>query len=78
MENRTTLIAWSCVWLMSMAAWAADSGTVRMKHSVLYKKMGYYSGWPLPSLLPDGRLSVVIHTSPMVEHFALGDHGRRG
>ena len=43
-----------------------------MKHSVLYKKEGVYTGWPLPALLPDGRLTVVVQASHLVEHFALG------
>ena len=44
-----------------------------MKHSVLYKKEGLYTGWPLPALLPDGRLTVVVQISHLVEHFALGE-----
>jgi hypothetical protein len=44
-----------------------------MKHSVLYKKEGVYTGWPLPALLPDGRLTVVVQVSHLVEHFALGE-----
>ena len=44
-----------------------------MKHSVLYKKEGVYTGWPLPALLPDGRLTVVVQASHLVEHFALGE-----
>ena len=44
-----------------------------MKHSVLYKKEGLYTGWPLPALLPDGRLTVVVQVSHLVEHFALGE-----
>ena len=43
-----------------------------MKHSVVYKKKGLYTGWPLPALLPDGRLTVVVQASPLVEHYALG------
>ena len=44
-----------------------------MKHSVVYKKKGLYTGWPLPALLPDGRLTVVVQVSHLVEHFALGE-----
>ncbi|MCY4511515.1 MAG: sialidase family protein [Acidobacteria bacterium] len=44
-----------------------------MKHSVVYKKEGLYTGWPLPALLPDGRLTVVVQVSHLVEHFALGE-----
>ena len=44
-----------------------------MKHSLLYKKEGVYTGWPLPALLPDGRLTVVVQVSHLVEHFALGE-----
>ena len=44
-----------------------------MKHSLLYKKEGVYTGWPLPALLPDGRLTVVVQISHLVEHFALGE-----
>ena len=43
-----------------------------MNHSVVYKKEGLYTGWPLPALLPDGRLTVVVQASPLVEHYALG------
>lgn len=43
-----------------------------MEHSIVYKKNGLYSGWPLPSILPDGRLSVVLQSAPMIEHYALG------
>ena len=44
-----------------------------MKHSVVYKEEGVYTGWPLPALLPDGRLTVVVQVSHLVEHFALGE-----
>jgi hypothetical protein len=44
-----------------------------MKHLVVYKKEGLYTGWPLPALLPDGRLTVVVQASPLVEHYALGE-----
>ena len=27
-----------------------------MKHSVVYKKKGLYTGWPLPAILPDGSI----------------------
>ncbi len=43
-----------------------------MKHMVLYKRKGFYTGWPVPSILPDGRLSVVVESSPWAEHYALG------
>ncbi len=43
-----------------------------MEHHVVYKKKGFYSGWPLPSFLPDGRLSVVLQSAPRPEHYALG------
>ena len=66
----------ACFYLVCTSVYGTDLANrpaVRMEHSVLYKKAGHYSGWPLPSQLPDGRLSVVVHTSPIVEHFALGD-----
>ena len=44
-----------------------------MKHLVVYKKKGLYTGWPLPALLPDGRLTVVVQVSRLVEHYALGE-----
>ena len=43
-----------------------------MKHGRVYKKEGFYTGWPLPSILPDGRLSVVVQSAPRPEHYALG------
>ena len=43
-----------------------------MEHLIIYKKPGAYSGWPLPSLLPDGRLCVVVQTSDRPEHYAFG------
>ena len=76
MNKRMMVIVGSCIlWVLLAAPSAepADPTSATMKHSVLYKKAGVYTGWPLPSLLPDGRLSVVIHTSSLVEHFALGD-----
>ena len=44
-----------------------------MKHSVLYKRAGYYSAHPVPYLLPDGRLAVALNSSPFADHFALGE-----
>ena len=44
-----------------------------MKHVVLYQRQGFYTGWPLPGRLPDGRLFVVVQSSPFAEHYALGE-----
>ena len=44
-----------------------------MKHTVLYKKRGFYTGWPLPSILSDGRLTVAMTSSPWPDHYALGE-----
>ena len=44
-----------------------------MKHVVVYKKKGLYTGWPLPAVLSDGRLTVVVQASGLVEHYALGE-----
>jgi len=43
-----------------------------MRHMVVHKRQGFYTGWPLPSILPDGRLAVVVESSPWAEHYALG------
>ena len=44
-----------------------------MKHSVLYKREGYYSAHPVPYLLPDGRLAIALNSSPFADHFCLGE-----
>ena len=44
-----------------------------MKHSVVYKRPGYYSMGPLPQLLPDVRLAIGLVSSPFADHYGLAD-----
>ena len=44
-----------------------------MQHGILYKRPGYYSLGPVPQLLPDGRLTVGVVSSPFADHFGLAD-----
>jgi hypothetical protein len=44
-----------------------------MQHGILYKRPGYYSLGPVPQLLPDGRLTVGVVSSPFADHYGLAD-----
>ena len=44
-----------------------------MKHTILYKRDGYYAGFPVLDHLPDGRLTVGIPVSPFHDHYAIGN-----
>ena len=44
-----------------------------MKHSIVYKRPGYYSMGPVPRLLPDGRLAIGLVSSPFADHYGLAD-----
>ncbi|MSP13261.1 MAG: exo-alpha-sialidase [Chloroflexi bacterium] len=44
-----------------------------MKHTVVYKRPGYYSMGPVLQLLPDGRLAVGLISSPFADHYGLAD-----
>ena len=44
-----------------------------MKHTILYKRDGYYAAFPVLNHLPNGRLTVGIPVSPFHDHYAIGD-----
>ncbi|MCY3707568.1 MAG: exo-alpha-sialidase, partial [Caldilineaceae bacterium] len=44
-----------------------------MQHGILYKRPGRYSLGPVPQLLPDGRLTVGVVSSPFADHYGLAD-----
>lgn len=44
-----------------------------MRHTILYKRDGYYGGFPVLDHLPDGRLTVGIPVAPFHDHYAIGD-----
>ena len=44
-----------------------------MRHGILYKRPDRYALGPVPQLLPEGRLTVGVVSSPFADHFALAD-----
>ena len=44
-----------------------------MEHFVIYKRAGYYSAWPVPELLPDGRIAIQVLTAPFADHYGLDE-----
>jgi hypothetical protein len=44
-----------------------------MEHFVIYKRQGYYSAWPVPDLLPDGRIAIQVLTAPFADHYGLDE-----
>ena len=42
-----------------------------MNHTILYKREGFYGGFPVLTHLPDGRLTVGIPVAPFHDHYAL-------
>jgi hypothetical protein len=44
-----------------------------MEHFVIYKRDGYYSAWPVPALLPDGRIAIQVLTAPFADHYGLDE-----
>ena len=44
-----------------------------MEHFVIYKREGYYSAWPVPELLPDGRIAIQVLTAPFADHYGLDE-----
>lgn len=49
------------------------NGGNAMNHAILYKREGFYAGFPVLTHLPDGRLMVGIPVSPFHDHYAIGD-----
>lgn len=44
-----------------------------MKHTIIYKRDGFYAGFPVLTHLSNGRLTVGIPVSPFHDHYAIGD-----
>ena len=44
-----------------------------MQHGILYRRPDRYALGPVPQLLPDGRLTVGVVSSPFADHFGLAD-----
>ena len=44
-----------------------------MQHSIFYKRPGHYVIGPVPRLLPDGRLAVLVLVSPFADHYGLSE-----
>ena len=44
-----------------------------MKHTILYKRKGFYGAFPVLTHLPDGRLTVGIPVAPFHDHYAISD-----
>ena len=44
-----------------------------MNHTILYKRDGFYAGFPVLIHLPDGRLTVGVPVSPFHDHYGIGD-----
>lgn len=42
-----------------------------MHHSIVYKRPGHYVIGPVPRLMPDGRLAVLVLVSPFADHYGL-------
>ena len=40
-----------------------------MHHSIVYKRPGHYVIGPVPRLMPDGRLAVLVLVSPFADHY---------
>ena len=44
-----------------------------MQHGILYKRPDRYALGPVPQILPDGRLTVGVVSSPFADHFGLAE-----
>ena len=44
-----------------------------MKHTVIYKRDGWYTAFPQLDVLPDGRMVIGVNSSPFHDHFLIGE-----
>ena len=44
-----------------------------MKHSVIYRREGWYTAFPRLDFLQDGRLSIGVNSSPFHDHYLIGE-----
>lgn len=44
-----------------------------MKHTVIYKRDGWYTAFPQLDVLPDGRIAIGVNSSPFHDHFLIGE-----
>lgn len=51
----------------------APEGRLVMEHSIIYRREGFYSGFPQLDHLADGRLAVGLGVSPFKDHAVVGE-----